>query len=84
MLPGEENGPSLVKLALNFFNFVMQRATKILERYHDLNCVVFRKSMLPLALEKPPEIDSELQLIQCKTKLWLARIKFRKRRSNSF
>ncbi|KAF8397874.1 hypothetical protein HHK36_016799 [Tetracentron sinense] len=88
-LPREENGPSLAKLTLGFFNYEVQRPDEVIEMYHDLEgkhlLDLFRSSFFPLSQECPiTKANPSLQVIQCARKLRQAGIKFKMRETNSF
>ncbi|KAH7561192.1 hypothetical protein JRO89_XS10G0188700 [Xanthoceras sorbifolium] len=79
---------TLAKLALHFFNYMVQRDAKTLEQYYSLKgkhlLGLFRESFIPPSQETTRESSPLLQLIPSAKKLHLAGIEFKPRRTNSF
>lgn len=84
---GSENPPTLAKLALEFFNYMVQRDVGVLQRYHNLQgkhlLDLFRLSCIPSSQEKPRERSPFLNLIPSAKKLHLAGIQFKPRKTSS-
>lgn len=81
------NGPSLAKLALGFFNYMVQRPVHVLEKYYDKEgkhlLDLFRMSYIPDCQEEVRRPSRFLHLIQCAKKLDQAGVKFRPRKTHS-
>ncbi|KAK4779530.1 hypothetical protein SAY87_015636 [Trapa incisa] len=80
---------SLAKLALVFFNYMVQRPVKVLEKYYDSEgkhlLDLFRLIYVSPSQEKVPKKPSKfLRLIQSAKKLHLAGVKFEPRKTESF
>lgn len=84
----EQNPPILAKLALEFFNYMVQRDVKVLEGYYNLQgkhlLDLFRLSFIPCSQEKTREANQFLHLIPSAKKLHLAGINFKPRKATSF
>ncbi|XP_030458536.1 UPF0481 protein At3g47200-like [Syzygium oleosum] len=87
---GSENGgPSLAKLALGFFNYMVQRPVPALEKYYDKEgkhlLDLFRMSYIPKDPDCQEEVRSPrfLHLIKSAKKLDQAGVKFRPRKTHS-
>ncbi|XP_030518334.2 UPF0481 protein At3g47200-like [Rhodamnia argentea] len=88
-----DNGPSLARLALGFFNYMVQRPVHVLENYYDKEGMhlldLFRMTYIPNCPENPEKEKKRrkpsrfLHLIQCATKLDQAGVKFRPRKAHS-
>ncbi|XP_010272333.2 PREDICTED: UPF0481 protein At3g47200-like [Nelumbo nucifera] len=89
-MPGDESGPSLVKLALEFFNNAVQRPDEIINKYEKLRLQpkhlldLFRSSFIPESQPEPQKSTSSTQVIQCVKRLRRAGIQFRKVEADSF
>lgn len=88
--PGDDDQYSLVKLALQFFNYGVQRPPEVLEKYYDVSDVkhllhLIHMSFINLPPEDPREFDSEyLQLVHSVTKLRRSGVKFRPRKCDGW
>ncbi|KAK2643563.1 hypothetical protein Ddye_025326 [Dipteronia dyeriana] len=82
------NPPTLAKLALHFFNYMVQRDETTLQQYYSLTgdhlLGLFRESFIPPSQETKRESSPFLHLIPSAKKLHLAGIEFKPRRTNSF
>uniref|UniRef100_A0A5B7B5Z9 Uncharacterized protein n=1 Tax=Davidia involucrata TaxID=16924 RepID=A0A5B7B5Z9_DAVIN len=88
-MPGEENGPSLATLALQFFNNALQRPEEVIAKYSNLEgkhlLDLLRLSFIPQDQEEPkPRSNSQAHVIQCISKLRRAGIKLKPGKSDSF
>ncbi|XP_010045251.1 UPF0481 protein At3g47200 [Eucalyptus grandis] len=81
------DGPSLAKLALGFFNYMVQRPVHVLEKYYDKEgkhlLDLFRLSFIPDCQEEPRRPGKFLHLIQSAKKLDQAGVKFKLRKTYS-
>ncbi|XP_031270650.1 UPF0481 protein At3g47200-like [Pistacia vera] len=82
------NPPTLAKLALEFFNYMVQRDVEVLEQYYNLTAKhlldLFRLSFINSSQETTREISPFLHLIPSAKKLHLAGIEFKPRKTSSF
>ncbi|KAK9289327.1 hypothetical protein L1049_007482 [Liquidambar formosana] len=87
-MPGEENGPSLATLALNFFNNTLQRPDEVIEKYNNLEgkhlLDLLRSSFIPSDQGEPPKAVSPTHVIHCVSKLHRAGIKLKPGKADSF
>ncbi|KAK6926654.1 Protein of unknown function DUF247, plant [Dillenia turbinata] len=85
---GNQNLPSLSKLALEFFNYAVQRPIEVLEKYYNIQGVhlldLFRRSFIPTKHREVSRKPSPLlQLIPSAKKLHVAGVKFKARDKSS-
>ncbi|KAK4854963.1 hypothetical protein QYF36_002798 [Acer negundo] len=82
------NPPTLAKLALHFFNYMVERDVTTLQQYYSLPgkhlLGLFSESFIPSSQETTRESSPFLQLIPSAKKLHLAGIEFKPRKTNSF
>ncbi|XP_030520200.2 UPF0481 protein At3g47200-like [Rhodamnia argentea] len=82
-----DNGTSLAKLALGFFNYMVQRPMHVLEKYYHKEVMhlldLFRMSYIPDCQEEVRRPSRFLHLIQCAKKLGQAGVKFSPRKTHS-
>ncbi|KAK9290079.1 hypothetical protein L1049_008243 [Liquidambar formosana] len=90
-LPGEETGPSLVMLALEFFDYALQRPEGVIKKYHNLEgkhlLDLLRSSIIPLIPQEPHTYDksnSPSHIIHCVSKLRRAGIKLQSVKADTF
>ncbi|KAF8039556.1 hypothetical protein BT93_B1926 [Corymbia citriodora subsp. variegata] len=81
------DSPSLAKLALAFFNYMVQRPLDALEKYYDKEgkhlLDLFRMSYISNCQEEVRRRSKFLHLIQCAKKLDQVGVKFRPRKTHS-
>jgi hypothetical protein len=72
-MPGEESGPSLCKLALDFFNYALQRPDNIIARHNDLNAKhlldLVRSSFIDFEQGQSLHVDTSTPMIHSVSKL---------------
>ncbi|KAJ6929865.1 hypothetical protein NC652_013668 [Populus alba x Populus x berolinensis] len=72
-MPGEESGPSLCKLALDFFNYALQRPDNIVARHNDLNAKhlldLVRSSFIDFEQGQSLHVDTSTPMIHSVSKL---------------
>ncbi|XVF19768.1 hypothetical protein REPUB_Repub11eG0139300 [Reevesia pubescens] len=81
--------PSMKKLTLGFFSYILGRPIEVLERHKDLPgkhiLDLFRLSMIPFSSQRPVNNNNaDVRLIPSAQKLRLAGIKFMPKTSDSF
>lgn len=83
-----DNPPTVAKLALEFFNYMVQRDVEVLEQYHNLSAKhlldLYRLSFIPSSQEETRDISPFLHLIPSAKRLHLAGIEFKPRKASSF
>ncbi|KAJ9181430.1 hypothetical protein P3X46_009562 [Hevea brasiliensis] len=88
-MPGEESGPSLSTLALNFFNHALQRPEGAIARHGNLNgrhlLDLVRSSYIDFGQTQPPKCDhTPSHIIHCVSKLRHSGIKLTQGKEDSF
>ncbi|KAL2481223.1 Plant protein of unknown function (DUF247) [Abeliophyllum distichum] len=88
-MPGEESGPSLSTLTLNFFNIAIQRPDDFINKFHNHKgkhlLDFLRSSFIPEGYEEPqPGNYTNTHVIQCISKLKRAGIKLKAGDEDSF
>ncbi|XVE79917.1 hypothetical protein DITRI_Ditri14bG0095600 [Diplodiscus trichospermus] len=87
-MPGEESGPSLSSIALEFFNNAMLRADADIAKYHDLKgkhlLDLVRMSFIPPDHAEPHRGKAPTHVIHCVSKLRHAGIKLNPGKADSF
>ncbi|XVE98904.1 hypothetical protein REPUB_Repub03eG0148800 [Reevesia pubescens] len=87
-MPGEESGPSLSSIAMEFFNNAMLRPDEDIARYHDLKgkhlLDLVRMSFIPSDHEEPHRGKTPTHVIHCVSKLRRAGIKLNPGKADSF
>ncbi|KAJ6398355.1 hypothetical protein OIU77_019204 [Salix suchowensis] len=72
-MPGEESGPSLCKLALDFFNYALQRPDHIIARHNNLKARhlldLIRSSFIDFEQAEPLGTDTSTPVIHSVSKL---------------
>ncbi|KAF9682220.1 hypothetical protein SADUNF_Sadunf05G0086000 [Salix dunnii] len=72
-MPGEESGPSLCKLALDFFNYALQRPDHIIARHTNLKARhlldLIRSSFIDFEQGQPLSVDTSTPVIHSVSKL---------------
>ncbi|KAL2502629.1 Plant protein of unknown function [Forsythia ovata] len=88
-MPGEESGPSLSTLTLNFFNNALQRSDDFINKFHNHKgkhlLDFLRSSFIPEGYEEPePGNYTNTHVFQCISKLRRAGIKLKAGNEKSF
>lgn len=87
-MPEEESGPTLSRLALGFFDNIMQRPKEVLEKHHNLKGLhlldLVRSSLIPTFQEEPSDANIPSHVIQCVSKLRRAGIRLNMVKEDSF
>ncbi|EOY32185.1 Uncharacterized protein TCM_039778 [Theobroma cacao] len=87
-MPGEESGPSLSSIALEFFNNAMLRPDADIAKYHDLKgkhlLDLVRMSYIPSDQGEPHRRETPTHVIHCVSKLRRAGIKLNPGKADSF
>ncbi|KAL2502628.1 Plant protein of unknown function [Forsythia ovata] len=88
-MPGEESGPSLSTLTLNFFNNALQRSDDFINKFHNHKgkhlLDFLRSSFIPEGYEEPePGMYTNTPVFQCISKLRRAGIKLKAGNEESF
>lgn len=87
-LPGEESGPSLATLALNFFNNALRRPDEVLDLHKNLDgkhlLDFVRSSLIPPNDPDHKHYNNPNHVIHCVSKLRRAGIKLKPGKSTSF